>query len=69
VNFKYDPMGRRIQKAFTQGATTTTTNYAYDGANVIEEVDANGVMLARLRSRPDYRRTVVRTAKFHKELL
>jgi RHS repeat-associated protein len=47
VNFKYDPFGRRIQKAFTQGATTTTTNYVYDGANLIEEVDQNGVVLAR----------------------
>ncbi len=46
VNFKYDPFGRRIQKAFTQGSTTTT-NYVYDGANTIEEVDANGVVLAR----------------------
>ncbi|MGC1911992.1 MAG: RHS repeat domain-containing protein, partial [Candidatus Acidiferrales bacterium] len=27
VTFKYDPFGRRIQKAFTQGSTTTTTNY------------------------------------------
>jgi RHS repeat-associated protein len=47
VTFKYDPMGRRIQKAFTQGATTTTTNYVYDGANSIEEVDANGAVVAR----------------------
>ena len=47
VNFKYDPFGRRIQKAFTQGATTTTTNYVYDGANSMEEVDANGAVLAR----------------------
>ncbi len=47
VTFKYDPMGRRIQKAFTQGATTTTTNYVYDGPSAIEEVDANGAVLAR----------------------
>ena len=46
VNFKYDPFGRRIQKAFTQGSTTTT-NYVYDGANTIEDVDANGAVLAR----------------------
>jgi YD repeat-containing protein len=25
VNFKYDPLGRRIQKSFTQSGTTTTT--------------------------------------------
>jgi RHS repeat-associated protein len=47
VTFKYDPMGRRVQKAFTQGPTTTTTNYVYDGASLIEEVDANGAVLAR----------------------
>jgi YD repeat-containing protein len=34
VNFKYDPFGRRIQKAFTQGSATTTTNYLYDGPNL-----------------------------------
>jgi RHS repeat-associated protein len=47
VTFKYDPFGRRIQKAFIQGTTTTTTNYVYDGANAVEEVDANAVVLAR----------------------
>jgi RHS repeat-associated protein len=38
---------RRIQKAFTQGTTTTTTNYVYEGANSVEEVDQNGAVLAR----------------------
>jgi RHS repeat-associated protein len=41
-SFKYDPSGRRIQKS---GASTT--NYVYDGANVIEEVDQNGNLLAK----------------------
>jgi len=45
--FKYDPFGCRIQKAFTQGSTTTTTNYAYDGDNSVEDVDQNGNLLAR----------------------
>src|SRR5580692_11858545 len=27
VAFKYDGLGHRVQKAFTQGSTTTTTNY------------------------------------------
>lgn len=41
--FKYDPAGRRIQKVFTQGSTSTTSNYVYDGKgpNLIEEVDNN----------------------------
>ncbi len=47
VNFKYDPFGRRIQKAFTQNGTTTTTNYVYDGRNLLEEIDQNGSALAR----------------------
>lgn len=47
VTFKYDWLGRRVQKAFTQGSNTTTTNYLYDGANSIEGVDQNGSLLAR----------------------
>jgi RHS repeat-associated protein len=47
VAFKYDGFGRRVQKAFTQGSTTTTTNYLYDGVNSIEDVDQNGNVLAR----------------------
>jgi RHS repeat-associated protein len=47
VTFKYDGFGRRVQKAFTQNSTTTTTNYLYDGANSVEDVDQNGNVLAR----------------------
>ena len=47
VTFKYDPFGRRAQKAFTQNGTTTTTDYFYDGKNLLEEVDNNGNVLAR----------------------
>jgi RHS repeat-associated protein len=46
TTFKYDPFGRRIQKAGPLG----TTNYLYDGANrasVIEEVDGSGNIVAR----------------------
>jgi RHS repeat-associated protein len=50
-SFKYNPFGRRIQKSFTQGSTTTTTNYLYDGDNSIEEVDQNGAVLARYLQR------------------
>jgi RHS repeat-associated protein len=45
--FKYDGLGRRVEKAFTQGSTTTTTNYLYDGVNPVEDVDQNGNVLAR----------------------
>ncbi len=47
VNFKYDPFGRRIQKAFTQNGTTTTTNYVYDGPNLLETLDQSGNPLSR----------------------
>jgi RHS repeat-associated protein len=47
VTFKYDPFGRRIQKAFTKNSTTTTTDYLYDGLNPLEEVDQSGNVLAR----------------------
>jgi len=43
VSFKYDPMGRRIQKS----TAATATNYFYDGLSLIEEVDAAGNQLAR----------------------
>ncbi len=45
--FKYDGLGRRVQKAFAQGSTTTTTNYLYDGNNAVADVDQNGNVLAR----------------------
>jgi RHS repeat-associated protein len=47
VSFKYDPFGRRFQKSFTQGSTTTTTNYLYDGNNLLETVGSNGSLIAR----------------------
>jgi len=43
VSFKYDPFGRRIQKASAQG----TINYVYDGGNIVEEVDSGGAVIAR----------------------
>jgi RHS repeat-associated protein len=39
VTFKYDPFGRRIQKA---GSV-----FVYDGANLIQEADAGGNLVAR----------------------
>ena len=48
TTFKYDPFGRRIQKSGPLG----TTNYLYDGANGIEEVDSGGNLLARYTQEP-----------------
>ncbi len=47
ANFKYDPFGRRVQKAFTQNGTTTTTDYLYDGANILETMNQSGTVLSR----------------------
>ncbi len=43
TTFKYDPFGRRIQKSGPLGIT----NYVYDAANVVEELDSAGNPLAR----------------------
>jgi YD repeat-containing protein len=52
TTFKYDPFGRRIQESGLLG----TTNYLYDGkganANVIEEIDSAGNVLARYTQSP-----------------
>jgi RHS repeat-associated protein len=43
TTFKYDPFGRRIQKSGPLG----TTNYLYDGNDLIEETDNSGTVLAK----------------------
>jgi len=49
TTFKYDPFGRRIQKSGPLG----TTNYLYDGASDIEEVDSSGNTVARYAATTD----------------
>ncbi len=48
TTFAYDPFGRRIQKSAPLG----TTNYLYDGTNIIEEADAVGSAVARFTHGP-----------------
>jgi RHS repeat-associated protein len=43
VSFKYDPFGRRIEKT----TSSTTSIYAYDGDNLVEETNAAGGVVAR----------------------
>ncbi len=43
VSFKYDPSGRRIYKSSSAG----TSIFAYDGANLIEETNTSGTVVAR----------------------
>jgi RHS repeat-associated protein len=53
ITFKYDPLGRRIQKVFTQNSTSTTINYLYDGSNAVVDIDQNGNVLARYAETQD----------------
>jgi RHS repeat-associated protein len=43
VSFKYDPFGHRIYKS----SSSATSIFAYDGDNLIEEVNATGAIVAR----------------------
>lgn len=43
VTYKYDPFGRRIYRSGPSGATI----WDYDGANIIDERDGSGTLLAR----------------------
>jgi RHS repeat-associated protein len=43
TTFKYDPFGRRIQKSGPLG----TTNYLYDGPNLLQETDNTGNTVGR----------------------
>lgn len=42
VTFKYDPFGRRIEKV----SPSTTSIFAYDGDNLIEEANGSGSEVA-----------------------
>ena len=42
VSFKYDPFGRRVQKV----TPLATSNFIYDGGNIIEEVNSSGLVAA-----------------------
>ena len=43
TTFRYNPFGRRIKKS----GPLETTNYLYDGLDLIEEIDLSGVVLAQ----------------------
>jgi RHS repeat-associated protein len=49
TTFNYDPFGRRIQKSGPLG----TTNYLYDGLNVLEDIDNGGSAIARYMDTTD----------------
>ncbi len=45
ADYKYDPFGRRIEKAVTIGGVTTTSRYIYDGPNIMAEYDASNAVV------------------------
>jgi RHS repeat-associated protein len=45
ADYKYDALGRRMQKLVTSGAQTDTTKYYYSGNQVIEERDGSDTVL------------------------
>ncbi len=47
VEYKYDALGRRIEKKVTDNSIETLTRYVFDGWQVIEERDGNDVLTAR----------------------
>ena len=55
VTFKYAPFGRRVQKSGPNG----TTNYLYDGANLLEELDNAGNVLAKYYTDNRHRRAAI----------
>jgi len=65
TTFKYDPFGRRIQKSGPLG----TTNYLYAGANIVEEVDAGGAVLAGYTFGPNIDEPLAELPFRHNQLL
>ncbi len=45
ASFKYDALGRRIQKTITHTDTYTDTMYLYDGLDIVQEIE-NGTVTA-----------------------
>jgi len=43
--YKYDPLGRRIQKLVTINSQLSTTNYLYDNEDIIAEYDETGTLI------------------------
>lgn len=46
ITFKYDPLGRRIEKAVSSGNAIKVKRYLYDGENVLYECDINNSIIA-----------------------
>jgi len=52
ARYRYDPLGRRIAKEVTQGATTASTRYLYDNEDILVELDGINTVMARYTHGP-----------------
>lgn len=51
ASFKYDALGRRIEKLITDTVNgTRTTNYLYDGLDIIQEIENGAVSVNYIRT-------------------
>ena len=54
VEYAYDALGRRIEKADHTAQPTLRTRFLYDGQNIIEEVSTNGALRRYFVNGPTY---------------
>jgi len=52
VNYKYDGLGRRIEKEVTETAVTNVTQYIYDNEDILLELDGSNNITARYTHGP-----------------
>jgi len=52
VNYKYDGMGRRVEKEITETAVTNVTQYIYDREDILLELDGSNNIIARYTHGP-----------------
>ena len=52
VNYKYDGLGRRVEKEINDGATTKVARFIYDNEDILLELDTQNSILARYTHGP-----------------
>lgn len=52
INYKYDGLGRRVEKEVTQAGVTKVTRYIYDNEDILLELDGSNNIVARYTHGP-----------------
>jgi len=52
ADYRYDGLGRRVEKQVTQGPTTNVTRYIYDNEDILLELDGSNNLTARYTHGP-----------------